>query len=207
MTAILANGDFPAEGTEAHRMLSCAGRVVACDGAAANFIKAFGRPPAAVVGDLDSLPPALLPALHGCEIAIVSEQETNDLEKAVRFCRERGWLPATIFGATGKREDHTIGNIFRALDCGQEIVTGYGRFTPVEGRASFKTKPGASFSVFATDPATRVKSQGLKWPLDNVRFANLHCATLNVACAGEVVLESTHRIYVYTAFENSGARQ
>ena len=39
------------------------------------------------------------------------DQETNDLTKAVKWCNERGYNDIVIIGATGKREDHTIGNI------------------------------------------------------------------------------------------------
>ena len=40
-----------------------------------------------------------------------TEQETNDLSKAFRYCLKRGWKKLFILGATGKREDHTMGNI------------------------------------------------------------------------------------------------
>ena len=50
-----------------------------------------------------------------CEFVRVAEQETNDLDKAIRLCRERGWGDLVVVGATGLREDHAIGNVYRAL--------------------------------------------------------------------------------------------
>ena len=44
-------------------------------------------------------------------IVHVTEQETNDLNKAFRYCLANGWTDIVILGATGKREDHTLGNI------------------------------------------------------------------------------------------------
>ena len=99
---LLANGDFPKKGGAAWSLLAGARRVVACDGAADAYRRRFRRPPAAVVGDLDSL--ARRP--EGAEVVSVPEQETNDLAKAVAWCRARGWRRLVVVGATGKREDH-----------------------------------------------------------------------------------------------------
>ena len=55
------------------------------------------------------------PTPVSCEFVRVAEQETNDLDKAIRLCRERGWGDLVVVGATGLREDHAIGNVYRAL--------------------------------------------------------------------------------------------
>ena len=153
------------------------------------------REPHAVVGDCDSVKGRFK------NVVEVREQDTNDLEKAVRWCRESGLKPEVVRGATGRRDDHSIGNVFRALDLGLEVLTDFGRFVPVEGRRVFKTARGSEVSIFAPDPATRMKSSGLEWPLDGVEFKNLYCATLNRATASRVTVESDRRVYVYIAFE------
>lgn len=194
-TVILAAGDFPRKGGEAWDLLVKAKRVVCCDGAAAAYRRRLGKAPTAIVGDLDSY----RGRRDGATVVRIAEQETNDLAKAVRWCAEQGWVKPVIVGATGKREDHAIGNVFRALDYGLEIVTDHGRFVPVEDKARFAVSVGTPVSVFAADPATRMTSKGLEWPLDDVRFANLYCATLNRASAKTVVLTATHRVLVYIA--------
>ena len=192
---LLANGEFPKRGGAAWNLLAAAPRVVACDGAADAYRRRFGKPPLAVVGDLDSLarPPA------DAEIVRVADQTTNDLAKAADWCRARGWRRLAAVGATGKREDHAIGNVFRALDLGIEVVSDYGRFVPVASRASFRVAKGAAVSVFAPDPATRMTSEGLEWPLDGVAFKNLYCATLNRASASRITLTATRPVLVYIA--------
>ena len=192
-TVILAAGDFPRTGGAAWKLLVAAKRVVCCDGAGAAYRRRFGRWPTVTVGDMDSAREC------GGPIVRVAEQETNDLAKAASYCAAQGWKNPVILGATGKREDHALGNIFRALACGLDIVTDHGRFTPVEGRRSFAVAKGASVSVFATDPATRMTSKGLQWPLDGVAFDNLYCATLNRATSARVTLTATRRVYVYFA--------
>lgn len=192
---ILANGEFPKKDGEAWSILAAAKRVVACDGAADSYRRRFGKSPFAVVGDMDSV--KWFP--EGSEVVRVADQETNDLEKAVRWCRARGWRRLVVVGASGKREDHLIGNVFRALDLGVEIITDFGRFVPVCGKASFRVVKGAAVSVFAPDAATRMTSKGLEWPLDKVAFKNLYCATLNRASASRVSLASTKPVLVYIA--------
>ncbi len=115
------------------------------------------------------------------------------------YCAKQGWKTPLIVGATGKREDHAIGNVFRALDYGCEIVTDHGRFVPVRGKATFKVKKGAAVSIFAPDPKTRMTSKGLEWPLGGVRFRNLYCATLNRTTGTRVTLTATHLVGVFIA--------
>jgi len=42
-----------------------------------------------------------------------------------------------------------------------------------------------------------MKSIGLEWPLDHVKFENFHCATLNRANAVKVVLVTNKPAYAY----------
>lgn len=192
---VIANGEFPRKGGVAWKVLACAKRVVACDGAADAFCRRFGKSPFAVVGDMDSI------RRHpeGSEIVTIADQSSNDLSKAVGWCRAKGWKRLVVVGATGRREDHMIGNVFRALDLGVEVVTDYGRFVPVAERLAFRVAKGTPVSVFVVDPATHVVSSGLEWPLEGVRFTNLYCATLNRASASRVVLATTRPVLVYIA--------
>ena len=196
-TVILVAGDFPRKDGAAWRLLAGATRVVACDSAADAYRRRFHKWPDVIVGDFDSLP--RLPSRVSCPPTLVKvlDQDTNDLEKAISYCAKRGRRNPVIVGATGKREDHALGNVFRALDYGCEIVTDFGRFIPVCGKALFKVKKGAAVSIFAPDPKTRMTSKGLEWPLDDVKFKNLHCATLNRATGTRVVLTSTKPVSVY----------
>ena len=92
-----------------------------------------------------------------------------------------------------------IGNVFRALDLGIEMVSDFGRFVPFLGKVSFRVAKGTPVSVFAPDRATRMTSKGLEWPLDGVKFANLYCATLNRASAARVTITSDRPALAYIA--------
>ena len=195
-TVVLAQGDFPRKGGASERFLTAAKRVVACDGAATAYRRRFGRWPDVIVGDLDSLQNG-----KGAPCVVkVDDQDANDLTKALDYCAAQGWCDVVIVGAVGKREDHTLGNVFRALAAGVPIATDYGMFRPVCGTASFRSHRDAGVSVFAPDPDTKMTSRGLKWPLDGVRFENLFCATLNRTTAARFSVTSSRPVFVYVAF-------
>lgn len=97
---IVANGIFPSHPVPL-AILQSANHVVACDGAVIHVPQAE-----AVVGDGDSVP-----AEYHSRLIQVDEQEDNDLTKATRYCLAQGWHHIAYLGATGLREDHTLGNI------------------------------------------------------------------------------------------------
>ena len=192
-TVILAAGDFPRRGGAAWAALAAARRVVCCDSAARAYRRRFGRWPTVTVGDLDSLGP--VPA--GCAAVRVEDENTNDLEKALAHCRARGWNDIVIVGASGRREDHAIGNVFRALEAEVPVLTDYGVFLPVRGHLEGRAPIGTGVSVFAADPSVRLTSTGLRWPLDGVRFASPYCATLNRTAAETFTVSGVGKAFVY----------
>ena len=206
-TVILAAGDFPPRGSEPERLLMAATRVVACDSAAAAYRRRFGKWPDVIIGDLDSLVLSHGEAEARRRVVRVAEQETNDLDKAIAHCRAKGWGEnLVIVGATGKRTDHAIGNVYRALAAEVPVVEAEGEFLPVRGRLTFRTRKGAGVSVFASDPGTRMTSRGLRWKLDGVTFASPYCATLNRASSETVTVTSTRPAFVYVARAPAAAR-
>ncbi len=80
---------------------------IAADGGA--FIaKSMGVEPEIIIGDLDSY------SKTGKEQASVihdPDQETNDLEKALAYAFKKEGKNVVVFGATGKRLDHTLKNL------------------------------------------------------------------------------------------------
>ena len=205
MIAILANGAMP-QHPMSRQILAEADLLVCCDGALATA-RALGREPDFVVGDGDSLVPADRSAL-GDRFVHIAEQDSNDLAKAFRFVCSRASRPLdtlhiALLGATGLREDHTLGNIFRLIDFTATVPdtvlhTDTGTFEVVRGERTFAAQPGDAVSVFAPVPGTGVSSDGLKWPLDGVSLADLWAGTLNRATGHSFTLRTNGRpILVY----------
>ena len=106
---VLGAGNYPQHCIPLALMRQCP-RVVCCDGAAGEYIRTEGRLPWRIVGDGDSIP-AELKAQCSHILFLETEQETNDQTKATRLLHAEGIRRIAYLGATGKREDHTIGNI------------------------------------------------------------------------------------------------
>jgi len=192
-TVILCAGDFPRHPVPL-AILEQAERVVCCDSAAEGLL-AWGRQPDCVIGDLDSLSPNLRQQLNDC-IVHVAEQETNDLAKAFRHCLAQGWNDIVVLGATGKREDHTLANIslladFSLLCPNINMVTDQGLFLPLNESGTVPCRPGQAVSIFNFNPQQELTSEGLLYPLKNLRLTRWWQATLNTALGDEFSLKMT----------------
>jgi len=192
---ILAAGDFPRADLPL-RILRESDLRICCDSAAEGLV-AHGLEPDRIVGDLDSLSPTFRTRYAG-RIIHIAEQDDNDLTKAFHLALTLSPSRITILGATGRREDHTLGNISllldyaREADCPVEMLTDYGRFTAIFDTATLPAMPGQQISVFAFDNDLTIKSAGLKYPTDQVRFDTLWKATLNEALSSSFTLTLSH---------------
>jgi thiamine pyrophosphokinase len=192
--AILAAGEFP-RSAAVLRLLDETDMIICCDSAAVALVDS-GREPSLIVGDLDSIPASLLERFAD-RLRKVDEQEDNDLTKAFYAAME--FAPSTIhiLGATGRREDHTLGNISLLAryqqeagpSCQIDMVSDYGIFMAASGSHTFKCVPGQEVSIFAFDNTLRITAEGLNYPTDGVVFDSLWKATLNRASGSSFTLK------------------
>lgn len=180
---ILAAGSYPTA-KEPLEILDNARYIVCCDGAADNYI-ATGRVPDAIVGDGDSIS-AINREKYAHILHCISEQESNDQTKAVRFLLGQGKRNIAIVGATGKREDHTIGNISLLIEymrAGADVrsYTDHGVFIPCSGTTTHPCRMGQQVSIFSIT-ASRLSADGLLYPIYD--FTNWWQGTLN-ECTGD----------------------
>jgi len=181
-TVILANGAYPTHEVPL-KHLHNAGLIVCCDGAAEKLV-AHGLEPGIIIGDLDSVSPALKKRYEKVLVQD-SDQETNDLTKAVMWCISRGIEEVVSLGATGIREDHTLGNISLIADYNRSIkatmLTDTGSFRVYDRSVTINSTPGQQVSVFSIDNKLKVTSSGLKFPLNNLVLKSWWRGTLNEA--------------------------
>lgn len=162
---IIANGTFPTHAIPL-KVLHETDRVICCDGAITHYPQAD-----VVVGDGDSVPPA-----YHDRLIQIDEQDDNDLTKATRYCIQNlsvltsqcSPLKIAYLGCTGKREDHTLGNIsllmryYREYQVEGTMFTDHGFFVPAKGDRTFEASPGQQVSIFNFG-CTELSSEGLKW--------------------------------------------
>lgn len=206
---IVGNGQFPKKEYPLY-LLESADYVVCCDGALDTYLRHFSgrnlRRPDVVVGDMDSLSKKTAERFRDIAVKI-DEQETNDQSKAFHYILEHFPDVDTvhILGATGKREDHTIGNLSLLMeyaremgrqDCGRtvsvDIVSDWSTAFAITDTCTLDVGEGRSVSIICPDNSLNIKSEGLVWPTDNVVFDNLWQTTLNRASADRISLTFSH---------------
>lgn len=210
---VLADGEQP-EHTVPVRLLQEAPYVVCCDRAILHCDWAD-----AVVGDGDSIP-SWTKEEYECIFHKESEQEDNDLTKATRFCLSKGYNRIVYLGATGLREDHTLGNISllmryaRTMCVEPMMVTNYGWFVPVvrpkvecikTGESEhqlyarqFESFPGQQVSLFNFG-CSCFRTQGLVY--DGYPFTEWWQGTLNEATNDSFTIEADGDYLVYRTHE------
>lgn len=200
-TVIVADGIFP-QHVIPLGYLKNAKRIVCCDGSAQNLVIA-GMQPDAIVGDLDSLSDELANR-YADRIFLDENQGTNDLTKAVMWCIEMGYKDIVIVGGTGKREDHTIGNISLLADYVGNVniimVTDTGIIKPLLKSSEIPSFPGQQVSIFSINPETEVTSYGLRYPLNKTKMTNWWYATLNESLGDSFSLDFNGRLIIYLKF-------
>lgn len=190
---IVANGEFPTHPIPLE-VLHHAKHIIACDGAIRHVPQAE-----VVIGDGDSVPEE-----YHNRLIQIDEQEDNDLTKATRYCLSQGWHKIAYLGGTGKREDHTLGNISLLMRYHKEMgiegrmFTDYGVFTPAQGTRAFPAVPGQQVSIFNFG-CTKIESVGLKW--QSYAFEEWWQGTLNEAVGNSFTLCADGYYMVFQTYE------
>ena len=209
-SVILAAGDFPTHVLPL-RILRTANNLIVCDGSLKDLLE-YEIEPTAVVGDGDSLSEELKQR-YAHIYHPISEQEFNDLTKATLFARSHLKMDASThtrprfcyLGATGKREDHTLGNIslmlyyYRQLSIDPLMMTDYGWFVPASGTNTFSSFAGQQVSIFNAS-CKELSSEGLKW--DIYPFAEIWQGTLNEALSTSFTIHADGDYLIYRTHRN-----
>lgn len=195
---IVGNGEFPTTPLTL-KILKEATTVILCDGAANSYIKT-GRNFDVIIGDGDSVSTEVKQN-YASKIIINSDQETNDQTKAINFLYSKGITEISIIGATGKREDHSLGNISLLIDYMQrgvnaKIFTDYGVFIPITGNSKILVNPKQKVSIFNYN-CTEMSAIGLKYPIR--AFNALWQGTLNEALNNEIIISTNGQYLLYLA--------
>lgn len=170
---ILCDGDIPKKAI-VERELSDSELLIAADGGAYHAQK-LGLSPEIIIGDLDSY------KVTGNETASVihdKDQETNDLEKALSCALERSANDVIVFGATGKRLDHTLKNLSVLLQFDRKfdsivLMDDYAVMKIIQSPFKGMFEPGTVLSLFPLSGKVEgITTKGMKYPLKNEDLEN-----------------------------------
>ena len=153
-------------------------RVIAVDGGLKGA-KELGLVPDVIVGDFDSVDPAVLAFYRKMEHIVWEvhqrEKDDTDTELALKRAMAMGAGEIVILGATGGRLDHMIGNIQLLYPCLQKgirasIIDPQNRLYLIDGETVFHRHEvwGTYISFLPlTQEVTGITLKGFKYPLEN----------------------------------------
>ncbi len=154
------------------------------------YCKDLGLRPALIVGDFDSCPLHLLEEYANVpQILLPRDKDQTDLEVAIAEEFRRGAKKITLFGAWGKRVDHSLVNVLLLtrhpgklfLETETELLFGVGK------NAIFSSFPGQTLSLIPLDgPVLGITTKGLKWELNEGQIDQSFIGISNICLGREV---------------------
>lgn len=169
---VLANGTPPSR-MDLVRAVEGASVFVCADGGA-NTAADFGLEPDLIIGDLDSIEHATLKVFAGVKTRRIADQNSTDLEKALTWLTRKGVDEIHVFGATGGRIDHTVGNLSGIAKFERKakitVFDNDGRIQPVLAAFTLNEPAGTVVSLIPLTLCEGVITTGLKW---NLKYESL----------------------------------
>ena len=194
---VLANGSFPSHPI-AKKYLNKSGTIICTDGAADKLIGS-GRNPDIIIGDFDST------SIKGKDRTgkwiETPDQNKTDLEKTFEWCIMNNIKKIVLLGSSGKREDHTIGNLFTIakyhdeIKC--EIITNHAKIICVYGENYISADTNQNISIIATEPIESITLDGLQYNMRNESLLPSARAISNKVISDKFYLGSTGKVLVF----------
>ena len=107
----------------------------------------------------------------------------TDAKRKIRYRKKNNFSDVSILGASGGREDHTLGNIFILFEFSNfsnlKMITDQGVFTLISSKTSFQSYPSQPVSIISIDEKIKIKTQNLNYPVNDVPLSKLFAGTLN----------------------------
>lgn len=165
---VIANGEPPKKARL--QALVREADVVLCADGGANVALKFGVVPDAIIGDIDSIHAETLVKFHKIPTHRDSDDERTDLEKAIAWAIKRKYDHITVVGASGKRLDHTIGNLGALAkfypDAVVRFVDDFGELTYVGRALTVEAKKGEMVSLIPLSRCEGIITDGLRYALN-----------------------------------------
>jgi thiamine pyrophosphokinase len=171
-TIIFANGQF--SDLQHVKDLLCPDDYIIAVNGGTHHALSIRAVPHAIIGDLDSLPPAERARVEAAGVQIISfpaRKDETDLELALRHAVDKNATEIVIVAALGGRLDQSFANMFlltlpelRGLNV--RIVEGNQTAFLIHDEACITGKPGDTVSILPIGgAAVGVSNEGLEWPL------------------------------------------
>jgi thiamine pyrophosphokinase len=166
---VIANGEPPRKQLLQSLLREC--NVVICADGGANTAFKFKIQPDAIVGDMDSIHAEALVKFRKVHTFEDRDDESTDLEKALSWAIGHKYDHIAVVGASGKRLDHTIGNLSVLAkfypDAVIRVVDDVGEVTYIGRELTFDAKLGDVVSLIPLSRCEGITTHGLRYVLDD----------------------------------------
>ena len=123
--------------------------------------------PNLVCGDLDSSQeiPKNIEVIH------TPNQDFTDFDKTLQILLDKGFTEIDVFGASGKEQDHFLGNLHTAIQFKGELhltfFDNYSRYFLADKSTEISDCKDKIVSLIPFPKATNITTKGLQYPLKN----------------------------------------
>ena len=194
--SIVLNGQMPDDNVLVNQIID-SGFIIAVDGSANKLID-LGIIPDVIIGDFDSLQAI---KIKNVKLIETPDQNKTDFRKTLDWCIEKNILNISIFGISGKSDDHFLANYYTLCDFSEKIswraFTDFSVISPCSGNREFESFIGQKVSLFCMKGSSTITSKNLEYPLKSYQLKPSDEAVRNIAIADQFEIESTNTILVF----------
>ena len=194
--AVVLNGQMPKEKILINQIQS-ADYIIAVDGSGNTLID-LNIIPDVIIGDFDSIN-----SINDKNIEFVKteDQSKTDFRKTLEWCIKKNILEISIYGISGKSDDHFLGNYYTLNDFGTIIKwTAYTDFSfirPCKGTKEFESFSGQKVSLFCMKGESIINSKNLEYPLKSYHLKPSDKAVRNISLSTKFTIASSNNILVF----------
>ena len=194
--SIVLNGQMPDDHALVNQIID-SGFIIAVDGSANKLID-LGIIPDVIIGDFDSLQAR---RIKNVKLIETPDQNKTDFRKTLDWCIEKNIFNISIFGISGKSDDHFLANYYTLCDFSEKIswraFTDFSVISPCTGNREFESFEGQKVSLFCMKGSSTITSKNLEYPLKSYQLKPSDKAVRNIAIADQFEIESTNTILVF----------
>ena len=175
--------------------------IIYCTDGSYFFLKENNIIPNIVSGDFDSL--SVNEIDTNIRVIETPNQEYTDFEKALRIIVDDGFSQVKVYGASGKEQDHFIGNLNAALKFKTQIeiifIDNYSHYYFLNKVEIIKSRIGRKVSLVPFPFAHGIITKGLMYPLNNESLEITgRIGTRNESISEEIKIEfKTGNLLIY----------
>jgi thiamine pyrophosphokinase len=145
-----------------------------------------------ISGDFDSLE-ALPKEIEAIE---TPDQNFTDFDKILQILFDKGHSTIDVFGASGKEQDHFLGNLNTAIEWEKKLkitfFDNHGSYFLADKKTVLQNCKHKTISLVPFPKAKEITTKGLQYPLNNENLAfGKRIGTRNKAIENEVAISFT----------------